>query len=346
MTWFKRFLQLLLTTGLTVLLSTMALLQIVGSGIALNQMVKDTGFYGMGATQIGDSLKSSSKVPVAYQTQFSAAIDKALTAEEVEAIVKPALVDIATWLVASGETEVPNVILNIKPAKDKLILEMKSTSISPAELITLQNELSTQIPDQITLSSLGSLTGGGDSDSNAMPSGNGASMGAIPTLAPGPGASTPTPSATSSSSNETEQQTDQVVATLKQVKQIVSLVSLAYWISIAVVVVSLGSLLWFGRADGRKWLRRPGYAAIVSSGLFVILALAIPFLMPAKDSMMTSTSSPSVIVPLVANTFLQAALLPSALVFLIGLALVFGAFFIRPKTSSMASITQLPYRTK
>lgn len=335
MTWLKRFLQLTLTLSLTMLLSISAFLQIIGSGITLNQIVRDTGFYTMSAQQIGSSLKASSRVPVEYQLQFNAAIDKALTAEQVEEIIKPALVDVADWMNTPAGTAVPNIILIIKPAKDALIAEMQNSGLSAAETEVLRQSLSTQIPDQIQLSSLASLTG----TATPAPTIGGEEGMGMGTALPAPGAA-----ASPAPTNTADPQTNQIYDRLNQLKQAAVLAGMTRLAAIVIAILCLGGLLWFGRADGRKWLRRPGWSAISSSVLFVSLAIGAPYIMPALLSILPGDPSATEIISMLVVVFFQAALLPAALIFMIGLALILGAFFIRPKTSSMQPISQLPYR--
>lgn len=310
MNFLKHLLQISLTVCLVVFLACYAVLQVVGSGLALNAIVKKTGVYDATATQVRDSLKQSSRMPAEYQVQFSSAVDAAITPEQLETIIQPALVDIATWLSQPGGTEMPDIILVIRPAKDKLIEHMTASGLPANETQLMQAQLSSQIPDQIQLSKLNSLVQGTD-----------------------PAAST----------NNSAPESNDVKAGLSLLKQSINQVNVIKLISLIVASFSLAGLLWLGRTDGRKWVRRPAWSMLIAGSFFLIASLILPLFVSQPGASPVPANNISLgVVALILSNILGAGLLPAILLIIIGIGLWCGGFFIHPHATN--TINQLPYR--
>jgi|GEM_PF-6293536 len=261
MKFLKGLLLSILLSALSTQILVAAVLAIIGSPTLLNTSLKQAGLYEEVAVAARQGIGSSQRIPVSYQSQFTTAVNKAISVEVVEQIFQPALVDISTWVEQPSTVPPPDIILTIRPAKENLIKELQTSGLSAVELAVFQADLSRQVPDQIRLSAIGGLTG---TDSPATPS---------PTEGLVPGK----PSAPSPAT-----QTDQITPALKLAKQVSQALQLAYTISLWVVLASIGLLLILGRRDGRKALTRPAVPILIQATILMLVGIIGPKVLAAN----------------------------------------------------------------
>lgn len=322
---FLRFItQLLLALSLTTLIFSYSLLQLVSSGTDLSNTLNKSGVYDMVATEARKGLGSSPKVPAKYQELFTASLNKVIDTNQIESMLKPGIVDIATWLNQPGDTPPPDIVISIKPAKDDLIKELNEGGLTGNELVILQAQLSQQIPDQLRLSSLGDFLGG--SDSGTMNSGE------MPGLQP---SATPTPAAS------TDAKSDQVIEGLKVLKTSVTAIRLAMMISIGAILLFTLLVILMSRKLGRSALRAVSISYLSEGGLWLTLAIIVPMVFKPATDAVNETTIVAHLAPVLAARLFSGALLPAGIIVLIGAIGLAISILHRTKTPPVAPVQPL-----
>ncbi len=316
MKFLRFFTQLLLAASLTTLIVSYSLLQLVATGTGMSDTLNKSGIYDMVAAEARKGLGSSPKVPAKYQELFATSLNKAIDAAQIEAMLKPAIVDIAAWLNQPDDTPPPDVVIVIKPAKDALIKELSDGGLSGLELTALQMQLSQQVPDQLRLSSLGDLLGESDSGD-----------------ASGANSNTAKPQTTTS-------QSDAVVEGLKNLKSGVSALRLAFMISIGATALFSLLVILMSRKLGRSAFKAVSMSYLSEGGLWLALGLIVPAVFhPATDAVTESTIAMH-LAPVFIARVLSASLLPAGIIVLIGAIGLAITLLRRPKTPAATAPVQ------
>lgn len=299
---FLRFLSIFtLLFALTTLIASYSLLQLVATGSSMSDTLNSGGAYTLIADQARTSLGSSPKVPAKYEALFTASLEKAVDTKHIETMLKPAIVDIATWFDQPAGTPAPDVIIVVKPAKDDLIQQLSDGGLTKIELATLQSELSQQIPDQIRLSSLQDLVGG-SSTSQASTTKSG----------------TPT--------------NDSILKVLDQIKTAVSTIRMVFYLSCIVSLVMTGIIAVLSHRLGRSWTK----ALAITYGSVGIFWLLTALLVPIMFQPSTATVSADTIImhmtPVLMAHLLAASLFPASICLLLAAIGVAISLFRRTKT--------------
>ncbi|MEI7819078.1 MAG: hypothetical protein WCI47_03100 [bacterium] len=296
------------TFTILVVLILGSILNVVSSGAALNQIGLDSGAYSQIAQEAKTTLGASPRIPSQYQANFATALDKSISVSTVQAILQPALVDISTWLQQPDSTPPPDVILVIKPIKDSLYTNLELSGINGLEIAVFKRELNQQIPDQIRLSSIGSLTGASQ-------------------------ASTSNDAASTTSLNSTDQITPTLVTT-KKTLTIIRQANMLGWIMIGFFSLAL---LLLSLKNRRAMLTRPAKPFMIAGAIGCIGSLTIPAILRAVSS--AQDSQQKAILSLTGQLF-QATVWPALGLLVFGSTVFIVGWLIARQSDSLNS-TQL-----
>lgn len=313
----RGFAQLILAFSLSALILSYALLQLVSTGTGMSDILNRGGVYELIASQARTQLAESPKVPVKYQTLFATSLDKTVTQAQIEAILKPAIVDIATWVNQPDGTPAPDVIMIIKPAKDSLIKEMSDGGLTGNELVLLQAQLSQQIPDQIKLSSLNELVG---SDGSQMPS------------------STTSGTGVSADADSASDPSGEITKGLQQIKSGVGVIRIVFIASAIAILVCTLLVVILSRKLGRSLTRAVSIIYLFEGGLWLLLALVLPSVLSPTQDTLTAATLANHMLPLILQRLLSASLLPAIIIMLIGAIGLGVSFILRGKPSIVQPI--------
>jgi hypothetical protein len=236
MKFLKRSLVVILSLLLTSLITAWSILAIVGSATAINQLIVAGNLYEMMATQTRMAMLSSANLPDQYREVITQAFEKSMTAQQVETIMKPLLVDIVGWLDQPDDTPPPQLIINLAPLKTSLASELTQSQISEIEKTALVAQIGKQIPDQIDIDQVQGIA----SQQRAQ-----------------------TPEAAAES-------VSQATTALKAVKSGLRILKAFAFYGLLAFIALLVWLIFLGRKDGRAMLRRPAWICI-SAGLLTTL---------------------------------------------------------------------------
>jgi len=249
MKFLKRSLVVILSLLLTSLIAAWSILAIVGSATAINQLIVAGNLYEMMATQTRTAMLSSANLPDQYREVITQAFEKSMTAQQVEIIMKPLLVDIVGWLDQPDDTPPPQLIINLAPLKTSLASELTQSQISEIEKTALVAQIGKQIPDQIDITQVQGL----------------ASQRQVQT-----------PEATTESAS-------QATVMLKAIKSGLHVLKAFALYGFLVFIALLAWLIYLGRKDGRAMLRRPAWICI-SAGLLTTLIWVVSNGVPINPS--------------------------------------------------------------
>lgn len=249
MKFLKRSLVVILSLLLTSLIAAWSILAIVGSATAINQLIVAGNLYEMMATQTRTAMLSSANLPDQYREVITQAFEKSMTAQQVEIIMKPLLVDIVGWLDQPDDTPPPQLIINLAPLKTSLASELTQSQISEIEKTALVAQIGKQIPDQIDIDQVQGLA----SQQRAQ-----------------------TPEAAAESASQT-------TTTLKAVKSGLRILKVFALYGLLAFIALLVWLIFLGRKDGRAMLRRPAWICI-SAGLLATLIWVVSNGVPINPS--------------------------------------------------------------
>jgi hypothetical protein len=236
MKFLKRSLVVILSLLLTSLITAWSILAIVGSATAINQLIVAGNLYEMMATQTRTAMLSSANLPDQYREVMTQAFEKSMTAQQVETIMKPLLVDIVGWLDQPDDTPPPQLIINLAPLKTSLASELAQSQTSEIEKTALVAQIGKQIPDQVDVNQVQGLA----SQQRAQ-----------------------TPEAATESAS-------QATTTLKAIKSGLHILKVFALYGLLAFIALLVWLIFLGRKDGRAMLRRPAWICI-SAGLLTTL---------------------------------------------------------------------------
>lgn len=227
----KRFLTAALALLLTSLIAVWSTLAILGSATAMSQLIMAGGGYEAIAVQTRTAMLSSVNIPDQYRDTITQVFEKSLTAQQVEVIMQPLLVDVVGWLDQPAGTPAPQLVVNLSSLKTSLETELTQAQLSEVEKTALVAQVGKQIPDQLDIAQAQGLAS-----------------------QQGVEASTTAPST-------------QATAVLESFKFWYGVLQIFALIGSGVLLSLIALLLFISRKDGRAMLRRPAWI-FISAGLF------------------------------------------------------------------------------
>lgn len=243
----KRLLTALLSLVIAGLIAAWSLLAIVGSATAINQLIVASGGYQTAATQTRTAILSSANIPEQYRPVIIQAFENSITAQQMETIVQPLLVDIVGWLDQPNGTPAPQLVVNLSPLKQQLVTELSQSQVSEIEKTALVAQVGKQLPDQLDL---------------AQAQGLAAQQGV---------------------SAEGSAPTSEATAALVTLKSAYSTLQLVATVGLGVLLVLLALVIFLGRKDGRAMLRRPAWA-FISAGLLATVIWVVARVLQVDQS--------------------------------------------------------------
>ena len=309
----KNFLIFVVMFGLLSLAISWSVLVTVTSASSLSHIFSGAGVYEYTAGQARATIQSSDAVPEQYREVVNTAIQNAITAERLEAITEPLLVDIVGWIEQPPGTPPPKLVINIAPIKQEIVRSLQAADISAVEKLALVSQVGKLLPDQLDLAEAQNLT---KTTTSTLPE--------------------------SATDMTTQAQISPVVTALSQVKSGVAAAKIMLVIGLVLTLGGLIVLVWVSRRDGRAMLRRPAKACLIVATLLAVLCLGASVL-PSAGSL-ASASSPMQFIESAIAPFLQEVGLTMrwtvGLIGAVGFAL-FGISFALPKASSLPSSSTL-----
>ena len=230
----KRLLTTLLSLTITSLIAVWSILAIVGSATAINKLVVASGGYETAATQTRTAMLSSANIPEQYRSIITQAFENSITAQQMETIVQPLLVDIVGWLDQPAGTPAPQLVVNLSPLKQQLETELAQAQISEIEKTALVAQVGKQIPDQLDLAQAQGLATQQGVEAQATP------------------------------------QASEAVTALGTFKGVYAALQTFSLVGLAVMLALLAGVIVLSRRDGRAMLRRPAWA-FISAGLLATI---------------------------------------------------------------------------
>ncbi len=253
----KRILTTFLALTITSLIAVWSVLAIVGSATAINKLIVASGGYETAATQTRTAMLSSANIPEQYRAIITQAFENSITAQQMEAIVQPLLVDIVGWLDQPAGTPAPQLVVNLSPLKQQLEAELAQAQISEIEKTALVAQVGKQIPDQLNL---------------AQAQGLATQQGAEALTAP---------------------QASEAVTALETFKGVYAALQAFSIVGMGIMLVMLAGVITISRRDGRAMLRRPAWA-FISAGLLATAAWIVSRVLQADQAQPTLVIAMSV----------------------------------------------------
>lgn len=301
----KNFLMFVVMFGLLTLAVSWSVLMTITSASSLSHIFSGAGVYEYTAGQARATIQSSGAVPEQYRGVVNTAIEGAITADRLEAITQPLLVDIVGWIEQPAGTPPPKLVINISSIKQEIVRSLQSAEITAVEKLALVSQVGKLLPDQLDLTEAQALA---TTAANALPD--------------------------SEANTVAQPQTSPIDATLSQVKSGVAAARIMLLIGLGLTIGGLIALVWISRRDGRAMLRRPAKACLIVAVLLAVFCLIVS-LLPSTGSL-ASASSPMQFVESAIVPFLrEVGLIMSWTVVLIGVVGValFGISFALPKVA-------------
>lgn len=151
MRFWRRFLIFLLTVGLIVLSICLVLIDTLGSGIKINQLVKKAGLYqAVKNSFLSQFDKSVDLPPEIDKTRLKTSIDKSISTADIEKTFEPALVDLVTWLNSTKDIADLKLVIDLGQLKDQLE-EGVGQDFNPAEKDVIMFGLTSQVSDRVVI---------------------------------------------------------------------------------------------------------------------------------------------------------------------------------------------------
>lgn len=299
----KKFLMLVVMSGLLTLAISWSVLVTITSASSLSHIFSGAGVYEYTAEQARSAMQSSGAVPEQYRGVVNTAIAGAITAERLEAITQPLLVDIVSWIEQPAGTPAPKLVINISSIKQEIVRSLQSADITPVEKLALVSQVGKLLPDQLDLAEAQALAG--------------TTTGTLP------GAEV---------SNPSEPQASPLNTVLSQVKSGVVAARIMLLIGLGLTIGGLVLLIWISQRDGRAMLRRPAKVCLIVATLLALFCLIVSFLPTAAS--LSASSSPIQFIESAATPFVREVGLTMrwtvVLIGVVGIAL-YGISFALPK---------------
>lgn len=302
----KNFLMFVVISGLLTLAVSWSVLVTITSASSLSHIFSGAGVYEYTAGQARATIQSSGAVPEQYQAVVNAAIEGAITADRLEAITQPLLVDVVSWIEQPAGTPPPKLVINISPIKQEIVRSLQTAELSAVEKLALVSQVGKLLPDQLDLSEAQALA----SNSTSALSGSEADVAAQPETSP-------------------------IDAALVQIKSGVVAARIMLLIGLGLTIGGVIVLAWISRRDGRAMLQRPAKACLIVAALLAIFCLVVS-LLPGTNSLASASSPMQFIESAIAPSLREVGLTMRWTVVLIGVVgiALYGISFALPKVAS------------
>ncbi len=242
LTRFLTFVLSLLLSGLIIAWST---LTVLGSATTVNGILMRTKVYDLAAEQTRTSLQNQPNIPAQDKTVFATALNNALTAETMQAVIQPLLVDMIGWLNQPGETPPPRLVVNLSPVRSALVTSVQKLGLSPVELLVVEAQINQQLPDQLDIAQAASIGSGG-----AL------------AISPSPAPVAPE---------------NQYMASLRQIKAVYTSTRTFAYFGLAALVLLTILVVFLSRHEGRGMMRRPAWVFLNAGILVSVLWIAVQY---------------------------------------------------------------------
>jgi len=306
----KNFLMFVVMSGLLTLAVSWSVLVTITSASSLSHIFSGAGVYEYTAGQARATIQSSDAVPEQYRGVVNAAIEGAITAERLETITQPLLVDVVSWIEQPAGTPPPKLVINISSIKQEIVRSLQSAEITAIEKLALVSQVGKLLPDQLDLTEAQALAG------------------------------TTTGTLSGSDANAVVQpETSPIDTALSQIKSGVVAARIMLLIGLGLTIGGLIMLVWISRRDGRAMLRRPAKACLIVAVLLAVFCLIVS-LLPSTGSLASASIPMQFVESAIAPFLREVGLIMRWTVVLIGAVgiALYGISFALPKVAARAEL--------